>query len=310
MIGMAVALVVAGGTMDTARAATAPAEPFEGFGPAGVVALTHGHSHNDYTRNRPLADALSRGFTSVEVDVVLVGGQLLVGHDLVEALVSGSTLRSAYLDPLADWVARNGGKVYAPGDPPLTLLVDIKSEAKSTWRALEGILTDYEAMLTRFTPEGVEPGAVTVLVSGNRPVELIAERSQRFTALDGRISDLDGTAPETLIPLISARWGALFSWSGKGRMPAADAARLRALVETAHSQGRRIRFYATPASTPGIRANVWRAELEAGVDLLNVDHLTEAQRFLMSASNDGPAADTGRSGAGHRLPAGGVSRTP
>src|SRR4051812_44226103 len=42
--------------------------------------LKNAHAHNDYLHPRPLFDALDQGFTSVEVDVFLVNGQLLVGH--------------------------------------------------------------------------------------------------------------------------------------------------------------------------------------------------------------------------------------
>ncbi|HUR74043.1 MAG TPA: phosphatidylinositol-specific phospholipase C/glycerophosphodiester phosphodiesterase family protein [Sporichthya sp.] len=280
---MAIALVAASGTMGTAQAATLPVRPFEGFPAAGVVPLTHGHSHNDYQRRHPLSDALSRGFTSVEVDVVLVSGQLLVGHDLVQALVRGATLRSLYLDPLADWVARNGGAVFPRGGPPLTLLVDVKSEARSTWRALEAVLAGYADMFTRVTSDGVHPGAVTVVVSGNRAPGLVAEHSDRFTALDGRADDLARAHPAeaALMPMVSERWGDLFRWSGSGEMPAAERAAMRALVETAHAQGRRVRFYDTPDRTAAARENVWRAELAAGVDLLNVDDLASGQAFLL-----------------------------
>src|SRR5688500_18169484 len=44
-------------------------------------ALPNAHSHNDYEHKRPLLDALANGFTSVEADIYLVEGLLLVAHD-------------------------------------------------------------------------------------------------------------------------------------------------------------------------------------------------------------------------------------
>ncbi len=307
----AVALVAAGGTVQTAHAAPAPVAPFEGFAASGVVPLVRGHSHNDYERRRPLSDALARGYTSIEVDVMLVGGRLLVGHDLIQAVVRGATLRSLYLDPLADWVARNGGTVFAPGGPALRLLVDVKSEARSTWRALEALLGDYDDMLTRFTPAGVTPGAVSVIVSGNRAPELLATGAERYTALDGRVDDLAAAAPAPAdrMPMVSARWGALFRWTGTGSMPVEEFAAMRGLVRTAHAQGRVLRFYGTPDRTAAVRENVWRAELAAGVDLINVDDLRAGQAFLLAADPPPPATapgPSGPSGAGHKLAAGGV----
>src|SRR3990172_9175630 len=80
-----------------------------------VEPLPNAHAHNDYWHERPLFDALDHGFTSVEADVFLRDGNLLVGHELAE-LKPESTLESLYLDPLARRVRENGGRVYPNGD--------------------------------------------------------------------------------------------------------------------------------------------------------------------------------------------------
>jgi hypothetical protein len=46
-----------------------------------VVPLARAHAHNDFQHERPLFDALAHGFTSVEADVWLVNGELLIGHE-------------------------------------------------------------------------------------------------------------------------------------------------------------------------------------------------------------------------------------
>ena len=46
-----------------------------------VTPLANAHSHNDYEHDRPLLDALDHGFTSIEADIFLFEGQLLVTHD-------------------------------------------------------------------------------------------------------------------------------------------------------------------------------------------------------------------------------------
>ena len=66
--------------------------------------LGRAHAHNDYEHDRPLQDGLDDGFTSVEADVWLVDGELLVAHDL-EDVQPGRTLESLYLDPLAERAA-------------------------------------------------------------------------------------------------------------------------------------------------------------------------------------------------------------
>jgi hypothetical protein len=84
------------------------------------------HSHNDYEHTRPLLDALAFGFCSVEADIYLVEGELLVAHDR-SSVDARRTLDSLYLRPLWERFQANGGSVYAEaapftlgeGEPPL-----------------------------------------------------------------------------------------------------------------------------------------------------------------------------------------------
>mgnify|MGYP006216153693 CR=1 FL=1 len=69
---------------------------------------------------------LERGFASVEVDIHLVGQDLLVAHD-PEEVDSTRTLEGLYLAPLREWVIAHEGEVH-PDAPPLLLLIDIKTE--------------------------------------------------------------------------------------------------------------------------------------------------------------------------------------
>src|SRR5512136_1353825 len=68
--------------------------------------LTRAHAHNDYMHTRPLLDALDHGFCSVEADINLVEGQLLVAHSLKETKPE-RTLQRLYLDPLRKRVRAN-----------------------------------------------------------------------------------------------------------------------------------------------------------------------------------------------------------
>ena len=77
---------------------------------SGPVALSRAHAHNDYEHQRPLNDALDRGFTSVDAAVHLVDGQLLVAHD-EDDLRADRTLQTLYLDPLRERMQQNGGRV-------------------------------------------------------------------------------------------------------------------------------------------------------------------------------------------------------
>src|SRR3954469_16036886 len=110
--------------------------------PQEVVPLTKAHAHNDYEHNRPLYDALDHGFTSVESDVWLVDGELLVAHDR-EGVNPDRTLESLYLEPLLDEVKKNGGSVYPGYEHEFILWVDIKSQGVETYQAIHKELRKY-----------------------------------------------------------------------------------------------------------------------------------------------------------------------
>ncbi len=240
------------------------------------VPLAQAHSHNDYEHSRPLLDALEEGFCSVEADVWLVNGELLVAHDLKDAK-PGRTLQSLYLDPLQAREQRNGGRVFR-GGPTVTLLVDVKSEATNSYIVLRDVLQRYEMMLTRFSTERTETNAVTVIISGNRARGLMVSEATRLAAYDGRLVDLESKDTPQFIPLISDNWTLHFKWRGRktdGPLPDLERAKLRKIVAQAHEQGRRMRFWAT-ADTP----EMWAELHAAGADLINTDNLPGLGEFL------------------------------
>lgn len=250
-------------------------EPGEDAG-GGPLPLVRAHAHNDYEHARPLEDALAHGFCSVEADVFLVDGELLVAHDR-EKVDPARTLEGLYLEPLRRRAAANGGRVFR-GGPCVTLLVDVKSEASSTYEALEERLRRFRDL--------IDDGALTVIVSGNRAAEAIAADPDRLAGIDGRLVDLDAETSPEVMPLISDRWTSHFAWRGDGPMPAAERARLRSIVAAAHAAGRRVRFWATPEEE-----SVWRELAEAGVDLINTDALARLAAFLGELEGAATASD-------------------
>lgn len=261
-------------------AATGGSHPGRGFEPA-VRPLPRAHAHNDYEHDRPLLDALDHGFTSVEADVFLVDGQLLVGHD-PEDLRPGRTLQRLYLDPLAQRVRANHGRVYRHGWQQLQLLIDIKNTGAATYTELHAVLREYRRMLTTYFFGHVRRGAVTAVISGDRPRELMAGQRVRYAFYDGRMSDLGTDAPASFVPLISDNWTNVFTWRGTGEMPAAERELLHRIVRTAHGNRQRVRFWATPDAPGPQREAIWRELVDADVDHINTDDLAGLEEFLRS----------------------------
>ncbi len=246
---------------------------------AQVVPLPRAHAHNDYHHPRPLLDALSHGFCSVEADIFLQDGELLVGHDRSE-LRSDRTLKSLYLEPLLHRTRETGGKVY-PGGPTFTLLVDIKADGEATFQELHRQLAQYREMLSWVSEGKKHPGAVEVIISGDRPFEAIRQTQPCYVGIDGRLSDLESDRPAHLMPLISDRWSSHFRWRGQGPFPKEERRKLHRIVREAHQAGRRVRFWATPENS-----NLWEALVEAEVDLINTDDLEGLKRFLLWRSGN------------------------
>lgn len=258
----------------------------ESPGPGPKPPLARAHAHNDYEHPHPLTDALSHGFGSVEADISLVDGQLLVAHDATE-LDPTRTLESLYLDPLFQRVTANHGRVYRGYDLSLQLLIDIKTPGEATYLELTKRLRRYGRMFsTAYGGVGgrVRRGAVTAVISGDRGARAPMEAEKvRHAFYDGRLEDMGSGVPASFIPLISADWTKTFTWQGVGPMPAEEREKLYRITVAARAARQKVRFWATPDLAGPARDAVWRELLAAQVDYLNTDDLAGLEDFLRGA---------------------------
>jgi hypothetical protein len=248
---------------------------------ADIAPLARAHAHNDFEHTRPLHDALDHGFTSVEADVFLRDGKLLVGHTVFQ-LKPERTLESLYLRPLRQRVKDNGGSMYRDG-PRFYLLIDIKSEARTTYAAVHTVLAEYADIVSAVRSGKRDEKAVTAVVSGNRPIEEMRGQEVRYAGYDGRLADLDSNHSATLMPWISDRFGAHFTWRGDGPMPEGERVKLKDFAARAHAKGRQLRFWGTPENSA-----VWRELRAAGVDRIGADRLADLRDFLLASKPNGP----------------------
>ena len=241
--------------------------------------LDRAHAHNDYVHARPLLDALDRGYGSVEADVHLVDGALLVAHAR-DSVHADRTLESSYLAPLRAWIAAHGGSVH-PGRPPLTLLIDVKSHAESTWVALEPLLRGFDDVITSWHDDSMTTRPVVAVISGERPLATLPAQRDRWAALDGRLPDLDAMhgPSAAAMPLVSSDWKKFTDWRGRGAPPKSLRRRLATVVARAHAQGRWLRFW----NTPDVPV-VWRFLMRSDVDLIGADDLDGLRRILSDGS--------------------------
>ena len=170
------------------------------------------HAHNDYMHERTLFDALENGFRSIEADVFAMGDSLYVAHNRSD-IKPGRTLRALYLEPLMKLSSEDKLAIYDSASP-LILLVDIKDDGLTTYKLLDRILNENREILCQVNQGSYKPGAVMIIISGNRPMDYMMQQEQRFAFVDGRMENLTEAYPPLLMPLISDRWTKYFTWKG------------------------------------------------------------------------------------------------
>jgi hypothetical protein len=226
------------------------------------------HAHNDYEHAKPLWDAIEMGFISVEADVHLVKGKLLVSHGKPKE--DARTIQQLYLTPLDSLLSHNGGKIYPNYNGSFYLMIDCKTDAESTYAAIQKAVVQYENLLCHSNQCPVK-----IFISGNRAMDTLLKNGYNGIALDGRPGDLGKGISSELMPVISDLYSNWSSWQGKSNAQPEDLARIRELANRVHAEGKKLRLWAIPD-----HEKAWKALLDSGIDFINTDRLTELNAFL------------------------------
>jgi len=248
-------------------------------GTCQTTPLPNAFAHNDYSHTRPLYDALDNGYTNIEADIFLKDNEFVVAH-INPFFKQGRTLELLYLKPLMELISKNGGRIYPSYDSPVILMIDIKTGAEPTYRALKPLLERYRSILTRYEDGKIYPKQVTIVLSGNKPFKSIRVESNRLAFIDEdlRAANRD-TSSANIYTMASCKYSKLIKWNGEGIMPAAEKLLLQKYVGIAHKYGKKVRLWASPENL-----TVWKELLNCGVDLINTDNLALLKNFLLSAN--------------------------
>lgn len=218
---------------------------------AGTLPTASGHSHNDYAQAEPLAAALRSGMASIEADLYLVEGALLVGHSRGE-LSAERDFDTLYWLPLA-----SSSKMES-----VELLIDIKSEPDLVL-----------PMLLQRVEHG--PPSVVLVLSGKRPSTWPSHPNLK---VEGTVQELlSGKLPKDC-RYVSGQWAQFFEWDGEGPMPSEQFAELKRLVDLAHASGLKLRLWGSPDGPIS-----WALQYAAGVDRINTDRPEELGTWLRKA---------------------------
>lgn len=233
------------------------------------------HSHNDYLRTAPFWQAYSQKVHSVEADVFLEDGVLLVGHD-PEDLSPEMNFEDLYVRPAVEVFRRNGGTAWKDCDGVLQLMVELKSDAAPELDAVVSMLSRWPEV---FDPE-INPDAVRVVVTGNVPSPEDFSRYPEWISFDGDLSQEYTPGQLERIALFSADFRNYSSWNGKGSIVPDEAAAVRAAVGKAHGMDRPIRFWNAPEGV-----TVYYTFYDMGIDYINTDHPEACAAFFSDFGN-------------------------
>jgi len=238
--------------------------------------LLNAYAHNDHWHKQPLYTALNHGFNYIEADVILLGKKLIVAHRF-PFFKRGRTLEELYLQPLLKHVTENKVKDYPDKNYPITLVIDIKTNANKTYKALVKLLEKYDTMLSVYKDGNITQKYVTIVITGHKPISLIRASKQHMTFVDEDLRAVGKDCKQPIYPIASCKYSKLLKWRGRGPMPVAERKRLLYYVQQAHQQGRKVRLWASPENKA-----VWNELLNCDVDLINTDEITALHDFLIT----------------------------
>jgi hypothetical protein len=238
------------------------------------IPLANAFAHNDYWHKRPLYDALDNGYTHIEADIYLRHGKLIVAH-LLPLFKRHRTLERLYLDPLAACINSSNG--LAPRIvSPITLMIDIKSNADKTYQALSALLENYRNILSGYENGIFVKRQLTIVITGHKPFDVLKKQQNRLAFIDEDLMAVQqDTSSANVYQTASCKYSKIVNWSGSGAFPVLQKQRLRRYVSMAHRYGKKVRLWASPENPV-----VWNELLECGVDLINTDKLPELKDFL------------------------------
>lgn len=234
--------------------------------------LPYGHAHNDFDNDAPLQSALDVGLYSVEADLHLRGDEIVVKHLPWDTVVG--TLAELYLDPLQA-IVDDRGSVHGDG-VPFTLWLDLKDGSTKMTDALDALLRTYP-MLTTYAENGVQDGRVDVLLTGDAAAKerMTTTPTPRPYARDANAFAVDDPPADAAWRAYALKWPDYVPWGGAGEPPAAASRAVACLVDAAHRDGRKVRFF----DAPDVEAS-WRFQLDHGVDFVGTDDIAGLAALL------------------------------
>jgi alkaline phosphatase len=213
----------------------------------------------------PFYRAYNAGFGSIEADVFPVNGVLVVAHSKSE-IKPEQTLRTMYLLPILKELTANESR-------NLSLLVDIKEDYKTVLPLLIKEIEGYEKYIS--TPNYTT--RLTIIISGKRPPPNEYKNYPDFIFFDDDLK-LKHTPDEwSRVGLVSLPFTKISEWKGENNINRKEKKQLRHTIDSVHSAGKPIRFWAAPDTEAS-----WKLQMKMQADLIGTDKIEELANVLQT----------------------------
>ena len=223
-----------------------------------VYTAQNAHSHNDYAQQKVFHLAYNEGFGSIEADIHLVNNEILVGHDTKD-LKASKTLENLYLKPLI---------AYNQTDRKLQLLIDIKTEAKTTLNQLVVLLGKYPSITNNKN--------VKIVISGNTVAPALFDSYPYYIWFDGRLSIQYNPKQLSRVALISEDYYKVIGYKFMWPLDSVSIDKAKQFIDQVHQLGKPIRLWASPD-----KPDAWEQFMQWGVDFINTDKIKELADFIV-----------------------------
>ena len=220
---------------------------------------------------------------------------LHVGHEEA-ALTQSRTFDALYVQPILSVLQRENpssafvtsktrnGVFDTASEQTLYLYVDVKTDGAKTFpyviQALEPLRS--AGYLTTCNGTHVTNGAVTVIGTGNTPLDQVAGVENRDYFYDANLALLSTTQADItsdISPIASAQFTRYIGNINGTEFNSTQLQVLHSQLQVAKERGIGGRYWDTPAWPVSTRNAVWAELTKAGVALLNADDLAAAAGF-------------------------------
>ena len=225
--------------------------------------VANAHSHNDYLNDKPFQLAFENGFGSIEADVFPVNGILLVAHYKKDTQ-SHRSLKNLYIDPLL--------RSFDAGDKrKLNLLIDIKESYEQSL----GLLVKELEPLRKYLSTTGRPNFITIIISGARPSPVEYKNYPDYIFFDCDLKLSHQPDEWNRVVLVSLPFNKISAWDGKNNLKSQDKMALAHIIDSVHSAGKPIRFWAAPDTKTS-----WKWQMRLGADFIGTDKIIPLANFL------------------------------